>query len=66
MCVYLYICAQWWRTLLQLWGGNEDEWDAADKGVVVYSGNSGLSLEPAYLFSRVFECVCICALVCAI
>ncbi len=39
-------------------GGAEDEWDAADKGVVVYSGNSCLSLEPAYLFSRVSLGMC--------
>lgn len=36
---------------------DEGEWDAANKSVVVYSGNSRLSLEPAYIFSSV--CVCV-------
>ena len=59
------MCVQWWSGLWQPWAKDEDEWDAGDKGVVVYLGNGCLSLESAYLFSRVFEFVCFNALECA-
>lgn len=41
------------HTLVQgfVFGRDEDEWDAPDKGILVYSGNSSLSPESAYLFS---------------
>lgn len=58
---FLYIpqCVQWCRGSWQLWGKKEDEWEATDKGTFVYSGNTCLSLESAYIFSRVFELVCV-------
>lgn len=64
LCLYVCVCASvyhgggGWGGCGN-WGRDEEEWDAADKGEVVYSGNSCLSLEPAHLFSRVSDLVCV-------
>lgn len=58
LCVYAHRGGGW-RGVCGDWEGDEEEWDAADKRVVVYSGNSRPSLESAYLFSRVSDLVCV-------
>lgn len=59
VCISVYVCVFVYRVFsLQQCGRDEDEWDAADKGVVVYLENSCRSLEPFYLFSRVSMRVC--------
>lgn len=56
VCMCVFLCTGFFS--LQQCGRDEDEWDAADKGVVVYLENSCRSLEPFYLFSRVSMRVC--------
>lgn len=55
-CVFVDVysgCGGLWQLRIR----DEDEWDESDKGMVVYSGNSVLSLECAHLFSRVLKCI---------